>query len=152
VRLDVAVDDPVPVCETERLEHLERVRDRLADGERTSGEDELLQAPALDDFHGDVVRPLGLTAVVDRDDVGMREPRRGLCLAAEPLDEELVVRVTVVQDLDGDAAPELLVLGQIDVRHAARAELPEDAVAPVEERVDQGVGNCHPRFRLGISS
>jgi hypothetical protein len=151
VRLDIAVDDSVAMREAKRFEHLERVRDRMADGQRTAREDQLLQAPALDDLHGDVVRPLGLAAVVDRDDVGMREARGGLRLATEALDEELVVRVAVVQDLDRHAPAEVLVLGQIDVGHPARAELAQDAVAPVEERVDQGVGDSHLRFRLGIS-
>ena len=73
----------------------------------------------------------------------MREARGVLRLAAEPLDELVVAGVPVVQDLDRDAAPEFLILGEIDVRHSAGAELPHDAVAPVEERVDQRVGNGH---------
>ena len=43
-------------------------------------------------------------------------------------------RVAVVEDLDRDAPAELLVLGEVDVRHPARAELADDPVAPVEER------------------
>ena len=35
---------------------------------------------------------------------------------------------------------ELLVLGEVDVGHPARAELPLDHVAPVEDAVDEGVG------------
>ena len=45
----------------------------------------------------------------------MRQARRVLGLAAEALDELLVVRVAVVEDLDRDAAAELLVLGEVDV-------------------------------------
>ena len=54
-------------------------------------------------------------------------------LAAEALDELLVARVALVQDLDRDAAPELGVLRQPDVRHAARAELALEPVAAREE-------------------
>jgi hypothetical protein len=54
---------------------------------------------------------------------------------------------SVVEDLDRHPAPELLVLGEVDVRHPAGAELPQDAVAPVEERVDQGVGDGHSANR-----
>ena len=151
MRLDVAVDDPVAVREAKRIEDLERVGDRLADRERAASEDQLLEAAALDHLHRDVVGALGLAAVVDRDDVRVRERRSRLRLAPEALDEELVVRVAVVQDLDRHAPPELLVLGQIHVRHAAGAELAQDPVAPVEERVDQRVGYGHLRFRLGIS-
>jgi hypothetical protein len=143
VGLDVAVDDPVAVREAERLEHLVRVRERLGDRQRAAGHDELLEAAALDHLHCDVVRPLGLAAVVDGDDVGMRERRRRLGLAPEALDEKLVVRVAIVQDLDRHAATEILVLCEIDVRHPAGPELADDPVAAVEERVDERVGNRH---------
>src|SRR6267378_4897283 len=114
-------------------------------------DDELLQRAAVQVLHRDVVRALRLAAVVDRDDVGMRETCRVLRLAAETLDELIVARVPVVEDLDRDAPAEHLVLGEIDVRHPARAELPQDAIAPVEERVDQGVGDRHWGLsRVGI--
>ena len=71
---------------------------------------------------------------------GCDRPGRVLGLAAEALDELLVAGVAVVQDLDRDAAAELLVLGEVDVRHTAGAELAHDPVAPVEDAVDQGVG------------
>ena len=81
----------------------------------------------------------------------MREARRVLGLAAEALDELLVAGVALVQDLDRDATAEHLVLGEIDVRHAAHAELALDAVAPVEKCVDQRVGNSHGvTLRVGI--
>ena len=74
-----------------------------------------------------------------------------LRLAAEALDELVVARMAVVQDLDRDPTAEDLVLGEVDVRHPAHAKLAHDAVAPVEERVDQGVGNRHRGlFRVGI--
>src|SRR5205085_3714332 len=82
----------------------------------------------------------------DRDDVRMREAGRALRLAAEALDELLVVRVPVVEDLDRDPPPELLVLGEVDVRHSPGTEAPDHLVAPVEERPDQGV-----RYRHGPS-
>src|SRR4029079_2428738 len=97
-------------------------------------------------LHRDVVRALGVAAVVDRDDVRVGEPGGVLRLAAEALDELVVGRVPVVEDLDRDPAPELLVLGEIDVGHAAGAELADDLVTAVEDRVDQGVRYGH-RFR-----
>jgi GAF domain-containing protein len=145
VRLDVPVDDPVAVREAKGLEQLLGVADRRADRERAAGHDQLLEAAPLDHLHGDVVRALGLAAVVDGDDVRMGEARRRLRLAPEALDEEVVVRVAVVEDLDRDAAAELLVLGQVDVRHAPGAQLPEDPVPAVEERVYErvgGTGHC----------
>src|SRR5262245_4043045 len=83
----------------------------------------------------------------------MRQPGRALRLPAEALDELLVLRVPLVEHLDRDAAAELLVLGQIDVRHPAGTELSEHAVAPVEDLVDEGVGGRHPlRYRLRAAS
>ncbi len=143
VRLDVPVDDPLLVGEAHGAEDLPDVRDRPVDRQRAAGDDQLLERAPLDVLHRDVVGALGLAAVVDRDDVGMRERGGVLGLAAEALDELLVGRVLLVQDLDRDPPAELLVLGQVDVRHPARAEPPDHAVAPVEEGVDQGVLDGH---------
>ena len=73
----------------------------------------------------------------------MREAGRVLRLAPEPLDELRVARVPVVEDLDRDAAAELLVLGEVHLGHSAGAELAGDQVAPVEERVDQVIRDGH---------
>ena len=145
MRLDVAVDDAVAVREAERGEDLARVVDRDRDRAEAARDDQLLERPPLEVLHRDVVGALGLAAVVDRDDVRVREPGCVLRLAPEALDELLVVRVAVVEDLDRDAAAELLVLGEVDVRHPARAELARDAVAPVEEGADEGVRSRHGR-------
>ena len=47
----------------------------------------------------------------------------------------LVLGEVAVQQLERDMAAELLVLGQVDVGHAAGAEPLEDAVAAVDQRV-----------------
>ena len=144
VRLDVAVDDPVPVCIADRGQDLARVVDRDPDRRRPPADDQLLERPPREILHRDVVRPLGLAAVVDGDDVRVREPRSVLRLAPEALDERVVGGVPVVEDLDRDAPAELLVLGEIDVRHPAGAQLADDPVAPVEDGVDQRVaGDGH---------
>ena len=139
MRLDVPVHDPVPVCEAERREDLARVLDRDVDRRGASADDELLERAPVEELHRDVVGLLGLAAVVDRDDVRMVESRSVLRLAAETLDELVVVRVAAVEDLDRDPTPELLVLGEVDVGHPTRPELALDPVAPVKERVDERV-------------
>jgi hypothetical protein len=73
----------------------------------------------------------------------VREPGGVRRLAAEALDELLVVRVPAVQHLDRDPAAQLLVLGEVDVGHAAAAELPCDAIAPREEGAGEGVLSRH---------
>jgi hypothetical protein len=143
VRFDVSVHDAVAVREPDRGEDLACVIDREMDRRGTTRDDQLLQRAAVEVLHRDVVRALRLAAVVDRDDVGVRETRRVLRLAAEALDELVVAGVAVVEDLDRDTPAEHFVLGEVDVRHAARAELAQDAIAPIEEGVDQGVGNRH---------
>ena len=145
VGLDVSVDDPVAVGETERRQDLARVVDRDPDRRGATCNEELLQRPPLDVLHRDVVRALGLAAVVDRDDVRVGEAGGVPRLAAEALDELLVARVPVVEDLDCHAPAQLLVGSEIDVRHPARAELAGDLVAAVEERVDDGVAGGHGR-------
>jgi hypothetical protein len=76
----------------------------------------------------------------------VRQRRGRLGLAPEALDEEVVVRVALVQDLDRHPASEILVLGQVDVRHSPRAELADDAVTAVEKGVDERVGGRHLRL------
>ena len=76
----------------------------------------------------------------------MGEAGGALCLAAEALDELLVLGVALVEELDRDPPPELLVLGQVDARHAPRAELAHDAVAAVEDGADQRVEEAKRAF------
>ena len=133
VRLDVAVDDAVSMRVAKAGQDLARVGDGDGDGAGPPAADELLERPTLDVLHHDEVRAVRLPAVEDRDDVRVGESGRVRCFAAEALDELLVVRVALVQDLDGHAATELLVLGEVHVGHAAATELPRDAVTAGEE-------------------
>ena len=123
VRLDVAVDDAVAVRVAQRGEDLARVGDGHRHRAEPARADQLLERAPLDVLHDDVVGAVGLAAVEDRDDVRVREAGRVRRLAAEALDELLVVRVARVEHLDGDPASELLVFGEVDVGHAAAAEL-----------------------------
>ena len=138
---------PLRCAKPTAAEDLARVVDRDRDRGRPAGDEELLEGAALQVLHRDVVRALRLAAVVDRDDVRVGETGRVLRLAAEALDELLVLRVPVVEHLDRDAATELLVLGEVDVGHPAGAELADDLVAAVEDLVDEGVGARHPPLR-----
>ena len=143
VRLDVAVDDPVAVRVAERSEDLARVRDGDRHRARATLADQLLERAPLDVLHDDEVRAVRLPAVVDRDDVRMGEPGGVRRLAAEALDELVVVRVALVQDLHRDPPAELLVLREVDVGHPSAAELPGDPVARGEERSVERVLGRH---------
>ncbi len=152
VRLDVSVDDAVPVRVAERGEHLADVGDGDGHGTGAARDDQLLEGAPLDVLHDDEVRALGLAPVVDGDDVRVGEPRRMGRLAAEALDELHVVRVPLVEHLDRDLAAELLVLGEPDVGHAPRAELPLEPVAAGEDRAASLVDGRHEGMGKGRCS
>ena len=143
VRLDVAVDDPVPVRERERVQDLARVVDRDRDRRRAVLDEQLLQRAAVEELHRDVVGALGVAAVEDRDDVRVVEAGRVLRLAPESLHELLVGGVALVQHLQRHLAAELLVLGEVHVGHPAGAEPAADQVAVVEDAVEERVGRRH---------
>ncbi len=94
--------------------------DRL--GRREAALDQVLERGALHVLHRDEVAALVLAAVIDRDDVRVLEAGGGLRLAAEALDELLVGSEALVEELEGDLAPEHLIVGRPDVRHSARAD------------------------------
>src|SRR5437588_12125127 len=141
------MNDPVPVGEAKRGEDLAPVLDRDVDRSGAAADDQLLERATVEELHRDVVGVLRLTAVVDRDDVRMVERCGVLRLAAEALDELVVVPVAAVEDLDCDSAAELLVFGEVDIRHPAGPELALDPVATVEEGVDEGVAYRHGRLK-----
>jgi hypothetical protein len=68
---------------------------------------------------------------VDREDVGMLEPGGEVDLPAEPLGAERRPRLGA-ENLEGDRPVVLQVVGEIDGRHPATAELPLDGIAPGE--------------------
>ena len=117
-RLDVTVD------EAERMRGVERVRHRPEQADRkrrikTAGcrVDELAKVVALDIPHRQIEQPAFSPGGVDRDDVRVVEARRELRLDEKPLAEALVLRELGREDLDGDLAPEVHVLAQIDSPH-----------------------------------
>ncbi len=88
--------------------------------------------------------------VVDRDDMPMRQSRRGLRLALEAGDECLVVGEMGVHDLQGHDPVEAEVRSDVDRRHPATGDHALDAVPAVEDAPDQrvlgarGVRGLHP--------
>ena len=124
------MDDTVPVGEARPLEHLADQPDRLLGGQARV--DQLLQRAALQVLHRDVVGAVDVAAVEDGDDVRVLEAGGRLGLAAEALDELAVLGEAPVQHLERDAALQVRVLGQPDVRHPARADPAQQPVAAVD--------------------
>jgi hypothetical protein len=88
----------------------------------------------------------------------MLEARGGLCLATEALDEGLAPGQLTVEDLDGDASAQPLVLGDIDIGHAAAGEVRDQCVAPCEDVLGfhdfgaHGTGDTANRSRFGTAA
>ena len=122
LRLDVAVDDAVLVGVRERPPRADRELERPPDRERSLTVDETLEALAGDELEDDVLTPVVLAAIDDRDDVRMRELGDRPRLPAEAFDRVVVRRVRRVQDLQRDAALEQAVGRPVDARHPAGAD------------------------------
>ena len=86
----------------------------------------VLDRLALDELHDEVVVAGDLAGVDHADDVVVRELGGDLGLAAEPLDEFLVLRQGVEQHLHGDDAVDARLLGLVDEAHRALADSFED--------------------------
>ena len=135
------MDHAAPVREPRRLEDLDRDVDRADRVQRRLLADQLLERPARQVLHRDVVRAVERAPVVDADDVRVLEPGRGLRLAPEALDEVRVLREPAVQQLQRDLAAELLVLGQEHVGHPAGAQPRDHPVAAVDDRSGREIGH-----------
>ncbi len=117
---------------------------------------EAAQGLAADHLHRDVVQRLRVGRarrahrvapdLVDGDDVGVAQLRRRPGLELEAPDAVFVAHQVEGEDLERDVAPQRLVLGQVDLAHAARAEWRDD---PVVGDLVLGVQRlprllCHP--------
>ena len=137
LRLDVAVHDAVAVRVGERARHLGGDPQRVFEGELLFPRQPVAQRLALDERH-DVVQETGdRTRIVQRQDVGMLQPRGDLDLPEEALGSQGRGELGV-EHLDRHGTVMLHVLGQEDGGHPTAAELALNRVA-VGERSAQGV-------------
>ena len=133
-RLDVPVDEAVPVGFVERTGELFDDGDRAVGGER-SGVGEIGEVPAVDVAHVDVQLAVDLPVAVDRDDVRAAQPRHVESLAAEPLLELGFVGEVADQPLQRDGPAVLAVVGPVDLAHPAASEQLLQPVGPENFRV-----------------
>ncbi len=124
----------------ERRAELEHDLFRPRPGHRTEAIELGGQLVSLEIFHReeDVLRR-GLTEIGDVDDVLVADPRGGLGLVQEALDELAATRVLVVEDLERDDLLEHDVAREVHRAHATLADASLDPVALGQDSADQRV-------------
>ena len=128
--LDVAVDDVVLVRERQRLGHLRGGIEHQIQRHRALVH-EIAQGRAGKVFHGDIGQPIGLADVVDRHDIGMRQPAGALRFAQETgfRASPFLPQLRDGHGLDGDGAFDQRVARPINGAHRTLADFIENFVA-----------------------
>ena len=132
--LDVAMNDALGVGEAERGGDLPRDVERVVDREPPLARESLPKRFAVDERHDVIQEVAGRAGVVQRKDVRVIQACRGIDLAKKTIGS-YARRPLRPQDLDRDVAMVLHVVGEIDRRHAAGADLAFNFVAAREGRV-----------------
>ena len=105
----------------------------------------LLQVQPGNIFLHDVMQPVAVAHFVDLHDVGMDQRRGRLGLALEALQIGMVVGQFGLEDLDGHAAFQAALLGQVDLGHGPASQAPQqDEIAqlPAGKVGGRGVLRC----------
>ena len=105
----------------------------------------LPQRLPFQELHGDEGLALVPSDLVDRADIGVVQSRGRPGLALKPLQCLMVLGEPFRQELEGDKAVELDVLGLVDHTHSAAAEFFQDAI--VGNRLASHARN--PELHLG---
>ena len=128
LRLQVPVQHAAFVRMGQRVGNLHGVIDQAIDRQADAGRDDAMERLAIDELHGEKRLAVVFADLVNRADVGMihRGSRAGL--AQQERAAASSSASAAAQDLDRDVAPELLVVGAIDLAHPAAAEQRGDPV------------------------
>jgi len=128
LRLDVAVDHPVPVGIVQRARHLLGDPDRLRHRELLLAGEPVAQGLPFDIGHDVEEGAVRLAGVEQGQDVGMLQIGRELDLGQEPLGPDHGGELGA-EDLQGHPPGVADVLGQVDGGHSAGADFALQAVA-----------------------
>jgi len=115
----------------ERIRDLRREAERVAQGQLALAGHPVAEGLAVDEGHDVIQEAVRVTRVVEREDVGMVEPRGDLDLAQEPLGPQ-GLRQLSAQHLERDLAVVPDVRREVHRRHAAGADLALEAIVPGE--------------------
>ena len=128
-------------------QHLRGQPQGLLDAQRPRG-DEVAQVGALDELHDEVGDAVDAALVVDGDDAGVGQARRGAGLAPEAGDEVGGVGQVRVHHLQGHAPVQAPVPGDVDGGHAAAGDPVDDFVARVDQPTEEGIRD-HEAYSKG---
>src|ERR1700674_1539738 len=90
--------------------------------------DHVLQRDAVEKLHHDEGLAFTLADFVDGTDVGMIQGRRGTSFPAKAFQRLRISRQFIGQELEGDKAAKLGILGLVHHAHPAAAQLLNDAI------------------------
>ena len=127
-RLDVAVNDSFAVREFQPTGGLQNAIERRFHIQRPVLAEQRVQIATLHEFHHQVVDALLLAGIERGDDVRMTEPRRGLHLAAEAAHIVGSHHRPRRQHFERDDALHPLMLGFVNLPHAAGADAAENQI------------------------
>ena len=122
------MDDPARVCVIECVRDLAQEPPHLLDGQTGFMSEQGGQVPTRQHGHDEVGETIAFADVIDRDDVGVGELRRGLCLTSEAGTDRGIVRQLGRKHLDGDGPVQAQVARAVDHRHAATPDFPLEGV------------------------
>jgi len=121
--------------------------------------EQVCQALASDELHGQVVLAIGLPGIQDGHHPGMPHPGSGLRLLTKPQGALGSFLKVLGQDLQGDLDPRAGIPRQVDHTHATSAQFSEDLVGPKLHQnpslrpIHQPRGGSNPRHtQVGICS
>ena len=151
LRLHIAMNDSVPMCQRECLRHLSAEAYHFVGTHRPALSHSLGEIRPRHVLHDDEAPRAVVHEVMDLNDVGVGESAYGLHLAPHPLAGDRRCRRRGHQELDGDVGVERAVSCEIDDREAAAPEFPTDAIAAGEHHAFGEVGRAYSCPRPGGS-
>ena len=125
--LEIAVNDPSRVRESERGEHRDHHLDDLTHREWTALLEVFFQRVAFDILHDEGQRGL-VDELVDTHDVGVLEQHLNAPLVHEARAHDGVITVVEVEAFDGDLSACASVEGRVDRSHPAFGDRPDHFV------------------------
>ena len=133
LRFDIPVNHVFAMGETKCLEDLSRHSYDVIPAQRRVLLDYVFEGVALEVLHRDVERTLRLASIINLHDIGVVEAGGGARFAPEPLNELRIPGILAQQHLKRDVTPQMTVMRQIDLGHAAHAQAADDLVSVLED-------------------